>query len=63
VALRPNADYGLFIREVSRSQYKNPEGKLMKYQEIRVKQTNILKMSLHLEKDSHLENEGISRFV
>jgi len=40
VALRP-AGYGLLIREVSRSQNKNPESKLKKYQEIIVKQSNI----------------------
>lgn len=62
VALRP-AGYGLLIREVSRSKNKNPESKLMKYQEIIVKQTNIYKQSPNLENDSHLENEEISRLL
>jgi len=63
VALRPNAGYGLLIREASRSQNKNPEGKLVKYQEIIIKQTDILKQSLHLENYSHIDYEEICRLV
>jgi uncharacterized phage-like protein YoqJ len=63
VALWPSAGYELLISEFSRSQNKISESKLMKYQEIIVKQTNILKQSLHLENDSHLEYEETSRLL